>query len=559
MVKKVVIVGGVAGGASAAARLRRLSEDVEIVLFERGEYISFANCGLPYYIGETIQDRNELIVQTVEGMAKKFNLTIRIASEVLKINRNDQTVTVKNRKTGEIYEETYDRLLLSPGAKPIVPNIPGIGENNRLFTLRNIPDTDQIKSFIDERKPKKAVVVGGGFIGIEMAENLHKRGIDVTIVEMARQVMAPVDYEMACFLHNHIREKGIKLVLENGVKAFHDQGRTIELTDGTILDTDVTILSIGVQPENDLAKKAGLAIGKRGGIVVNEYLQTTDEKIYAVGDVIEVKDVVNGEKILLPLAGPANRQGRIAANNIMGKRETYDGVFGTSIAKAFDLTVAVTGNNEKTIRKLGIPYEVLHIHPGSHAGYYPGAMPIDLKLIFDKNTGRIYGAQAIGTEGVDKRIDVISTAMKGGLTVEDLTEVELAYAPPFSSAKDPVNMAGYVASNIRTGDLNQIQWYEVDEAKKDGLVIDVREQEELEVGKIEDAVHIPLGQLREKLTDLPKNQPIYVYCQVGLRGYIAYRILKHNDFNVKNIDGGWRTYAAYRSNRTGRTRKKAVV
>ncbi|WAA13535.1 CoA-disulfide reductase [Fervidibacillus halotolerans] len=556
MVKKIVIVGGVAGGASAAARLRRISEDVEIVMFERGEYISFANCGLPYFIGETIKERNELIVQTVEGMAKKFNMTIRTLSEVMSINRKEQTVTVKNLKTGEIYDETYDRLLLSPGAKPIVPTISGMDENESVFTLRNIPDTDRIKSFVDERKPKKAVVVGGGFIGIEMAENLHRRGLDVTIVEMAQQTMTPIDYEMACLLHNHIREKGVKLVLENGVKAFQDRGKKIVLSDGTILETDLTILSIGVQPENDLAKKAELSIGEKGGIIVNEYLQTSDENIYAVGDAIEVTNVLNGEKTQLPLAGPANRQGRIAANNMMGKREKYEGVLGTSIAKVFDLTVAVTGNNEKTLKRLGISYEVIHIHPLSHAGYYPGAMPINLKFIFDKETGKIYGAQAVGMEGVDKRIDVLATAIKGGLTVEDLTNVELAYAPPYSSAKDPVNMAGYVASNIRLGDLEQIQWYDVDQVKHKGIIIDVREEEELTVGKIEGSFNIPLGQLREKISLLPKQQPIYVYCQVGLRGYIAYRILKSNGFNVKNIDGGWMTYAAYRSDQMAKSQQK---
>ncbi|MBS4211101.1 CoA-disulfide reductase [Neobacillus rhizophilus] len=545
MTKKVMIVGGVAGGATAAARLRRISEDVEIILVERGEHISFANCGLPYYIGETIKDRSKLLVQTVRGMSERFNLDIRNLSEVIKINPTDKTVTIKNLQTDVVYEESYDKLLLSPGARPIVPPIPGINDHQSLFTLRNIPDTDKIKSYIDSQNPKKAVIIGGGFIGIEMAENLVDRGLEVTIIEMANQIMAPIDFEMASILHTHLRDKGVKLILENGVQAFANHGSNVILSDGNKIETDLTILSIGVRPENELAKAAGLALGERGGIIVNEFLQTSNEDIYAVGDAIEVVDYINGTKTMIPLAGPANRQGRIAANNIMGKTEKYQGTLGTSIAKLFDLTVAATGNSEKTLKRLGVPYEGVHIHPSSQAGYYPGAAPIALKLIFDKDTGKIYGAQAVGADGVDKRIDVIATAIKGGLTVEDLTNLELSYAPPYSSAKDPVNMAGYVATNIMDGELEHIQWHEVNKiVSEGGLLIDVREPMEREFGYIEGSINIRLNDLRELLGELPREQTIYVSCQVGLRGYLASRILKNHGFKVKNVDGGWKTYSA---------------
>jgi CoA-disulfide reductase len=545
MVQKIVIVGGVAGGATAAARLRRISEDVEIVLVERGENISFANCGLPYYIGETIKDRSKLLVQTVKGMSERFNLDIRNLSEVMSINPDNKKVTIKNLQTGEVYEESYDKLLLSPGARPIVPPILGLNESQSLFTLRNIPDTDKIKHYVDTKNPKKAVVIGGGFIGIEMAENLVERGIEVTIIEMANQIMAPIDFEMASILHAHLKEKGVKLVLENGVQSFADQGKKVILSDGTELETDMTILSIGVRPENELAKTAGLELGERGGIIVNEYLQTSNKDIYAVGDAVEVVDYISGTKAMIPLAGPANRQGRIAANNMMEKQEKYQGTLGTSIAKVFNLTVASTGNNEKTMKRLGVSYEVVHIHPSSHAGYYPGAAPIALKLIFDKETGKIYGAQAVGADGADKRIDVIATAIKGGLTVEDLTNLELSYAPPYSSAKDPVNMAGYVATNIMDGELDHVQWHEIDQILAEGgVLIDVREPVEREFGFIEGSINISLNKLRTSLEELPKDQTIYVSCQVGLRGYLASRILKNNGFHVKNVDGGWKTYSS---------------
>jgi CoA-disulfide reductase len=544
MNKKIVIIGGVAGGATAAARLRRLDETSTIVLFERGEHISFANCGLPYYIGETIKDRQKLLVQTVDGMSKKFNLDIRNLSEVTQINRDKKTVSVKNLNSKEVYEESYDTLVLSPGAKPIFPPIEGISNSTNIFMLRNIPDTDKIKNAVDQHHPKRAVVIGGGFIGLEMAENLAERGIDVTVVEMANQVMAPLDYEMASIVHDHLREKGVELILEDGVKAFKQNGKTIELTSGTRLCSDLTILSIGVHPENQLAMMAGLNVGERGGIQVNEYLQTNDEFIFAIGDAIEVTDYINGNAVMIPLAGPANRQGRIVANNIYGKAEKYNGTLGTSIAKVFDITVAATGNNEKRLKQLHVEYQAIHIHPASHAGYYPGAAPIALKLLFDPSNGKILGAQAVGMAGVDKRIDVIATAIKGNLTVFDLTEVELSYAPPYSSAKDPVNMAGYVASNIIDGYVETVQWHEIDEiVNQNGLLIDVREPIEREMGFIKGSINVPLGDIREKLNTLPKNETIYLTCQVGLRGYLAARILLENGFKVKNLDGGWKTYS----------------
>ena len=550
MTQKVIIIGGVAGGATAAAKLRRISEEVEIIVIERGEYISFANCGLPYYIGGTITDRSKLLVQTVEGMSGRFNMDIRNLSEAVKIDHENKKVIIKSLRNDKVYEESYDKLLLSPGASPIVPPIPGLKENETLFTLRNIPDTDRIKKYVDDHKPEKAVVIGGGFIGIEMAENLVDRGIEVTMIEMSQQVMAPIDIEMASLLHTHIREKGVNLIIGNGVQSFEDQGRKVILADGTEVATNMTILSIGVRPENQLAKEAGLELGARGHIVVNEFLQTSQEDIYAVGDAIEVVDYINGQKAAIALAGPANRQGRIAAKNMMGGSEKYQGTLGSSVAKVFDLTVASTGNNEKTLKRYEIPYEVLHIHPSSHAGYYPGAAQMSMKLIFDKETGKIYGAQAIGADGVEKRIDVIATAIKGGLTVEDLTNVELCYAPPYSSAKDPVNMAGYVATNLVEGELEHIQWHEVDEIiANGGLVIDVREPIEREFGFIKSSINIPLDQLRNRLEEIPQDQTVYVSCQVGLRGYLASQILKNNGYSVKNVDGGWKTYSSvYGSN-----------
>jgi CoA-disulfide reductase len=544
MAKKVVIVGGVAGGATTAARLRRLDENTEIVMIERGEYISFANCGLPYYIGGAIQERDALLVQTVEGMSKKFNMDIRNLSEVTRIDRERKMVEIKNLKTGETYEESYDVLVLSPGASPIKPPIPGINEAEALYILRNIPDTDKIKEYVDVQKPKKATVIGGGFIGVEMAENLWERGVEVTLVEMADQIMAPIDFEMASILHQHLREKGVNLVLEDGVKSFEQNGKLINLNSGKQIETDLVILAIGVAPENKLAKDAGLELGLRGAIRVNERLQTADESIYAIGDAIEVKDYINGQATHIPLAWPANRQGRIVADHINGIDSKYQGTLGTSIAKVFDMTVAATGNNEKTLKRLGITYDVVHVHPSSHAGYYPGAFPIALKLIFDRVTGKIFGGQAVSYDGADKRIDVLATAIKGGMTIFDLPDLELAYAPPYSSAKDPVNMAGYAAKNLAEGLVETVQWHEINDILANGgYLIDVREPIERDMGMIEGSVNIPLGELRERLDEIPRGQDIYVYCQVGLRGYLATRILMQAGFKVKNLDGGYKTYS----------------
>lgn len=543
--KKIVIVGGVAGGATAAARLRRLSEQDKIVLFEKGEYISFANCGLPYYIGEVIKERSKLLVQTIEGMSKRFRIDIRNLTEIIRINREQKTVTARNLQTGEEYEESYDVLLLSPGSKPITPPIPGIEQAAALFTLRNVPDTDRIKQYVDEAKPKKAVVIGGGFIGVEMTENLVERGIEVTMVEKGNQVMGPIDYEMAQMVHTEMRKHGVNLIFEDGVDSFQENGQIVRLTSGKEIATDMIILAIGVQPESGLAKEAGLKLGIRGTIKVNQHLQTSDPSIYAVGDAIEVKDFNHGFESFVPLAWPANRQGRLVADHINGFAAEYKGTLGTAIAQIFDLTVASTGNNEKTLKRINASYEAVHIFPNNQAGYYPGASQIALKLLFDKETGKIYGAQAVGKSGTDKRIDVIATAIKGGLTVEALPDLELAYAPPYSSAKDPVNYAGYVALNIMEGRVETIQWHEIDDIiSNGGYLIDVRDPQECGRGMIQGAVNIPLNDLRERLNEVPKGQELYVNCQVGLRGYLAARILMEHGYKVKNLDGGYKLYSS---------------
>ncbi len=543
-IMKIVIVGGVAGGATAATRLRRLNEKDEIVLFERGEYISFANCGLPYYIGEVIQERKKLLVQTVAGLSTRYKLDIRVNSEVTAINRDRKTVSVTNKENGEGYEESFDILILSPGSKPIVPPIPGIEETKALFTLRSIPDTDRIKEYVDEQKPKRAVVIGGGFIGIEMAENLRKRNVAVTIVERNNQVMGPVDFEMAAIVHKELEKNGVSLVLEDGVESFQNEGTIVKLASGKEIKTDMIILAIGVVPENTLAKEAGLELGLRGAIAVTENLQTSDPSIYAIGDAIQVRDYVNGHETYVPLAWPANRQGRLIADYINGKNVKYNGTMGTSIVQVFDLTVAATGNNEKTLQRLDIPYEVVHIHPANHATYYPGAAALSLKLIFNKETGAIYGAQVVGKSGADKRIDVIATAMKGNLTVFDLADLEIAYAPPFASAKDPVNVAGYVASNVVNGEVKTVQWNEIDQLIEQGnVLIDVRNPDEVAKGSIKGSVNIPLDELRDRMDELDKTKTIYLSCQIGLRGYIASRLLEQYGFDVKNLDGGYRTYS----------------
>ena len=545
MSKKIVIVGGVAGGASTATRLRRIDEEANIIMFEKGEYISFANCGLPYYIGGTISERDKLIVTSMESMSNKFNVDIRNFSEVIKIDRDKKRVTVKNHKTNEFYEETYDSLVLSPGASPLKPPIPGINGCNNLFTLRNIPDTDKIKFFIDENKPKHATVVGGGFIGLEMLENLHDLGLELTLVEASEQVMAPLDMEMASIIHEHLVDKGVEVILKDGVNEFKNNGQKIVLKSGKEINTDMIILSIGVKAETDIAKECGIKLNQRGAIVVDKHMKTSDENIYALGDAVEIIDFVNKKPTMIPLAWPANRQGRIVADNICGKKSEYKGSLGSSVAKIFDYTVAVTGNNEKILKKLGINYEVIHIHPSSNASYYPGSFPISYKMTFDPKDGKIFGAQGVGISGVEKRIDIIATAIKGNLTIYDLQDVEVCYAPPYNSAKDPVNMLGYYAENIIENKVNTIQWNEVDKLdKKNSIILDVREEFELATGIIENSINIPLPVLRDRLNEIPKDKKVYVTCQVGLRGYIGCRILSQNGFDCANIDGGIKTYLA---------------
>lgn len=542
MSKKIVIIGGVAGGATAATRLRRLNEEDKIVLFEKGEYISFANCGLPYHVGGVIKERENLLLQTVDGMNQQYGLDVRNFSEVLEINPQSKSVTVLNHQTGERYIESYDQLIISTGAKAIVPPIVGIEEADNVFRLRNIPDMDQIKAYIAENQIATATVVGGGFIGLEMMENLVELGIQVQLIEMAPQVMPTIDIEMAQLIHSQMNIHGVNLILNDGLKEFRQNGRELLLTSGKTLQTDMTILSIGVLPENTLAKVAGLELGYKGGIKVNQQLQTSQPDIYAIGDAIEVIDLVSGQPTHIPLAWPANRQGRLVADIINGSDAGYFGTQGTAVAKVFELTVASTGNSERLLKQAGIEYETIHIHPNSHAGYYPGASPIALKLLFGMD-GKILGAQAIGTEGVEKRIDVIATAMRFGARADQLASIELSYAPPYSSAKDPVNMLGYTADNILSGKVATFQWSQVDELiSNNAFLLDVREEFELATGTIESSHHIPLNQLRQRLGELPKNQPIYVYCQVGHRGYNAARILSQAGFDVKNLDGGYKTY-----------------
>ncbi|MEF1168148.1 FAD-dependent oxidoreductase [Vibrio campbellii] len=560
---KIVIIGGVAGGASAAARARRLSEDAEIIMFERGPFVSFANCGLPYHIGGDIQERSKLLLQTPESFLARFNVDVRVMNEVVSINRQDKTVTIKNLLDGSEYQESYDFLLLSPGAGPVVPPIPGI-DNPLTHSLRNIPDMDRIIKTIETNKVEHATVVGGGFIGLEMMEAFHQLGVKTTLVEMADQVMTPVDREMAGFAHAEIREKGIDLRLGVALSSVeyvanqsianieageddahqHLQGKlTLSLNNGDQLDTDILIMAIGVRPETKLAQEAGLQIGALGGIYTNEYMQTSDPSIYAVGDAVEEKDFVTGEQTLVPLAGPANRQGRMAADNMLGRQETYQGTQGTAICKIFDLAVASTGKNEKQLKRENIAYEKVYVHTASHASYYPGAETVSFKMLFDPATGKILGAQAVGKDGVDKRIDVMAVAQRAGMTVEQLQHLELTYAPPYGSAKDVINQAAFVANNIIKGDATAIHFDEIDNLSENQVLLDVRNPGELEsVGFIEGAINIPVDQLRQRMNELPKDKEIVIYCQVGLRGNVAYRQLVNSGFKARNLLGGYRTY-----------------
>ena len=543
---RFLIIGGVAGGATVAARLRRLDENAEIVLIERGQYVSYANCGLPYYIGDTIQDRNNLFVQSIKGLTDRYRIEIRAEQEVTKILTTSKQVEIKNRITGEIYTDSYDKLVLSPGAEPLRPRIEGI-ESGRIFTLRNVPDTDRIKTYVNATRPRSAIVVGGGFIGLEMAENLRTLGLTVSIVEMANQVMAPLDYSMAAIVHQHLMAKGVRLVLEDGVARFEEKGDglCLHLSSGKQMETDFVVLSIGVRPETKLAKEAGLAIGSLGGIEVNAYMQTSDPDIYALGDAVEVRHLVTGKPALIPLAGPANKQGRIVANNlVLGNRQTYEGTMGTSIAKVFDLTVATAGANAKLLKKEGIPYQSSYTHGVSHAGYYPGALPLSVKILFDPTDGRLLGAQVVGADGVDKRIEMLAQVIQRKGTVYDLAELEHAYAPPYSAAKDPVNMAGFVAENLLTGQCKAIHWREIERLSPDTCRIDVRTPAEYRMGTIPGFINIPVDKLREHLDELPKDKPIVVTCAVGLRGYLAYRILIQHGFrDVRNLSGGYKTWS----------------
>jgi NADPH-dependent 2,4-dienoyl-CoA reductase/sulfur reductase-like enzyme/rhodanese-related sulfurtransferase len=543
---KIVIVGGVAGGASTAARLRRRDELAEIILFERGEYISYANCGLPYYIGNVITDRDLLFVQTPEGFAARFKIDVRIRSEVTGIDRKAKRVTVIDLKSNKTYEESYDKLVLSPGAEPVKPPIPGI-DLDGIFTVRNVPDTDRIKEYIKRNKVRRALIIGAGFIGLEMAENLHRRGILVTIVEMAEQVMTPLDFEMAAEVHQHLKAKNVEFYLKEAVTAFESRlGRLVaRLSGGKELQVGLVILGVGVRPDSALAREAGLEIGGRGGIKVDEFLQTSDPDVYALGDAIEFPHPVLGKPMSVYLAGPANKQGRIVADNIvLGNKRRYRGSIATAIAKVFDLTVAATGLSEKALRAEGIPFVCSITHSASHAGYYPDAQPTSLKIVFSPEDGRLFGAQIVGYKGVDKRVDMIASVLKQGGTVYDLQEIEHAYAPPFSSAKDPVNIAGFVAENIIGGLVKIVHWHELNEEELSrSFILDVREVEEYKLGKIEGAENIPLNSLRDRLKELPRDRRIIVYCAVGLRAYLACRILSQNGFSeVYNLSGGYKTY-----------------
>jgi len=547
MKKKVVIIGGVAGGASTAARLRRLDETIEIVMIERSPYISFANCGLPYYIGGSIKERDSLLLQSPEAMNARFNIDIRVENEVIEINKEEKYIMVSDLRQSTKYREDYDVLVLSPGSTPLKPNIPGIDSPN-IFSLWNIPDTDRIKDYVTKKSVQRATVIGGGFIGIEMVENLHDLGIEVNLVEMADQVMAPFDFEMAQLIHSHLSTQGVHLYLKNGVKSFNYKSgvTTISLQDGTNLEADMVILSIGISPNSELAKGCGLSLNKRGGIIVDQHLVTSDPNIYALGDVIEVDDYMTKERTMIPLAGPANKQGRIVADNICGRDSVYEGSQGTSVAKVFDLTVASTGLNEKQLNRdgktYGVDYLISTIHPKSHATYYPGAFPMTLKLIFDMQ-GKILGAQNVGNEGIEKRIDVIASVIRFNATIYDLQRLELSYAPPYSSAKDPVNMVGYAAENILSNDQPPILWREINSLDLSKyLLLDVREDIEVELGTIDQALHIPINDLRDRMHTLPKDKTIVVFCAVGVRGYIATRILKQGGFDVKNLIGGYNLY-----------------
>lgn len=549
---KIVIVGGVAGGATAAARLRRLDENAEIIVFERSGFVSYANCGLPYYIGGVIEKKEELTLQTPESFRRRFNVDMRVRHEVTKINPERKTVYVTNLVTGESFEESYDKLILSPGARPVRPDFPGI-ESDKIFTLRTVEDTYKIKDYINANKPSSAVVVGGGFIGIEAAENLKGLGVDVTLVEAMNQLMAPFDYDIAAFIHAEVRRKGVNLVLGRKLQGFKPDEESLEVSieDGLGIKADMVILAMGVSPDTAIAKDAGLKLGIKGSIVVNEHMQTSDPDIYAVGDAVQIKNFVTGKDALISLAGPANKQGRVAADNICGLNSSYNGGQGSSVIKIFSLTAASTGINERTAKSLGIECDKVILSPSSHAGYYPGGKVMTLKLVFEKGSYRILGAQIAGYDGVDKRIDVLATAIRAGMKAYELVELDLAYAPPYSSAKDPVNMAGFMAENIKNGIVKQWYYEDVDSLPMDGSVtlLDVRTHSEYARGHIEGFINIPVDSLRERISELDSSKPVYVICQSGVRSYIATRILMGRGFESYNFAGGFRFYDAVRNDK----------
>lgn len=547
---KVVIIGGVAGGATAAARIRRLDETAEITVFERSGFISYANCGLPYYIGGVIEDKNDLTLQTPESFWKRFRIKMNVHHEVTEIHTDSKTVTVKDLESGDVFDESYDKLILSPGAKPIKPDFDGI-DSDRIFTLRTVEDTLKIKEYADTHSLKSAVVVGGGFIGIEAAENLRDLGTYVTIVEAADQLMAPFDSDMASFIHAEVRKNGIDLKLSHTVEGFEDTGSGIDvkLKNADTLHTDMVVMAIGVVPETALAKKAGLELGIKGSIAVNDRMETSVPDIYAVGDAVQIKNFVTGTDTLISLAGPANKQGRIAADNICGGDSRYKGGQGSSVIKIFDMTAAATGINEKTARSLGIAADKVILSPMSHAGYYPGGKVMTVKVLFEKETYRLLGAQIVGFEGVDKRIDVLAAAIRAGMKAYELTELDLAYAPPYSSAKDPVNMAGYMIENIKNGFMKQWHIEDDETLPRDGSVtlIDTRTPREYGMGHAEGFINIPVDELRDRIDELDSSKPVYVMCQSGLRSYIASRILMGRGFDAYNFSGGYRFYSAVRN------------
>ena len=540
---KTIIIGGVAGGASTATRLRRMDEKAEIIILERGEDISFANCGLPYHIGNVIQDREKLLVVTPEKLRETFNIDARVRHEALSIDPKNKTVQIRDLSSGREYTENYDKLVLSPGASPIIPPLAGVNLPG-VFTLRSLPDMDKIRDFISAKKPERAVVVGGGFIGLELAENLAFRGIEVTVIEMLDQVMAPIDYEMAAMVHQHLDFKHVRLALGDGISGItQDETLNVSLQSGRNVETDMVILSVGVRPETALAASAGLKLGARGAFEVNAHLQTSEPDIYAIGDAVAVKNIISGQETNLPLAGPASKQARVVADHIAGKDVSFAGVQGTSIVKVFDLTVASTGLNAKQLESLKLPYRNAIIHAANHAGYYPAASPMAFKLLFSPE-GKIYGAQIVGLEGSDKRIDVIATAIKGGLSVFDLEDLELGYAPPFGSARDPINIIGFVAANMLRGDLTTMDWKDVDQLDRSQYtILDIREREELAIGSIAGAINIPLAELRSRANELPRSKKILVFCQVGQRGYFAARTLSQMGYEVINLNGGFKTYS----------------